>query len=110
MQSSLLLIITLTALTTSRILYVLPSATPTASLLERDIYQKRNHQGDLIAGPAGQMIPNPEKAHKRPTPTAAWQTSITWPAGCDMWKNPCPEGVKISGRGVTIATNSVKVL
>lgn len=105
----LLLTISLASLAAPRVAYVVPSATPTASLLGRDTHQKRNHQGDLVRGPAGQMKPNPMRSHERPTPTAAWQMSATWPAGCNMWKNPCPEGVKISGRAAATATNSVDV-
>ncbi len=36
-----------------------------------------------------------------PTATAAaggdWAQSVTWPAGCELWENPCPAGAMTSG-------------
>jgi hypothetical protein len=29
-----------------------------------------------------------------------WQASVTWPAGCEAWANPCPAGAHISGGGI----------
>jgi hypothetical protein len=36
---------------------------------------------------------------------AAWESSVTWPAGCELWANPCPSGAIISGGGVAGYTN-----
>jgi hypothetical protein len=32
-----------------------------------------------------------------PVAGADWQTAVTWPAGCELWANPCPPGAKIAG-------------
>lgn len=30
-----------------------------------------------------------------------WQTAVTWPAGCELWANPCPSGAHVIG-GATV--------
>ena len=35
-----------------------------------------------------------------PAASGDWQLSVTWPAGCEKWANPCPPGAPISGGGI----------
>ncbi|TID14278.1 hypothetical protein E2P81_ATG09158 [Venturia nashicola] len=43
-----------------------------------------------------------------PTPAATgdWQTAVTWPAGCELWANPCPAGAHVNG-GATVPAATV---
>lgn len=29
--------------------------------------------------------------------TGDWQSAVTWPAGCELWANPCPSGAHVIG-------------
>lgn len=35
--------------------------------------------------------------------TGDWQSAVTWPAGCELWANPCPSGAHIVG-GATVTS------
>lgn len=71
--------------------------------------------GSQAAGNAQQQQPNSANttpvAQAVATPAAnsnpdAWQKSVTWPAGCQSWANPCPSGAIIAGGGVAAAATN----
>ncbi|KAE9969083.1 hypothetical protein BLS_008245 [Venturia inaequalis] len=71
-------------------------------------------QGSTISGagvPYSQMTataPGSQTTTPAVAPTAltsaasgTWQTAVTWPAGCELWANPCPPGAHVIG-GATV--------